>query len=82
MKKLICLAVPVLSQEFDILIPDFLEIDVLVSIIAEAVENLSEHLYTPSGHEILCSAEMNKPLSGRSTLADYSIENGAKLILL
>ena len=82
MKQLVSLSVPAISQDFDILIPNDLEIIKVIPLLSEAVEVLSNHMYISSGEEILCSPEKNLVLIGSATLSGYGIQHGEKLVLL
>lgn len=82
MKLLVNVHIPAISQEYDILVPDSLRIKTVVSLIANAVSDLSNHLYVVSGEECLCSAEKNILLRGNVTLKQYGIKNGDHLIMM
>ncbi len=82
MKILVNVYVPAIGERYDILVPDFLRIRSVTSLIANAVENLSDHLYVPSGEECLCSAEKNIMLRSTTTLETYGIRNGDHLIMM
>lgn len=82
MKILVNIYVPAILERYDILIPDSLKIKGVVSMIADAVENLSSHLYVSSGHESLCSVEKNITLRPNATLEQYGIQNGDHLVMI
>ncbi len=82
MKILINVSVPAIGEKYDILVPDFLRIRVVTSLIASTVESLSDHMYVPSGEECLCSAEKNILLRSNATLEKYGIQNGDHLIMM
>lgn len=82
MKILVNVTVPAVSQQYDILVPGSLRIRTIVSLIAETVESLSNHLYISSGEECLCSVEKNIILRADSTLNDYGIQSGDHLLLM
>lgn len=82
MKILVNVSVPAIGEKYDILIPDFLRNKSVTPLIAEAVENLSNHLYVASGKECLCSAEKNILLRSNATLEQYGIQNGDHLVLM
>lgn len=82
MKILVNVFVPAIGGKYDILVPDFLKVRTITSLVARAVVNLSDHKYTSSGEENLCSAEKNILLSSNVTLEKYGIQNGDHLILL
>ena len=82
MKILVNLYVPAIGEGYDILVPNFMKIRSVVSLIAGTVENLSDHLYVSSGEECLCSAEKNILLRPNATLEKYGIQNGDHLIMI
>jgi len=81
-KILVKVSVPAIGEEYDILIPDFLRIKSVIPLIAEAVENLSNHMYISSGAECLCSADKNILLRPNATLEQYGIQNGDHLVMM
>ena len=82
MKLLVNVHIPAISESYDILIPDTLRIKAVVTLIAGAVEDLSNHLYVASGEECLCSVEKNIMLRHNTTLEKYGISNGDHLVLI
>lgn len=82
MKILVNVSVPAIGEKYDILVPDFLRIRVVTSLIASTVESLSDHMYVSSGEECLCSAEKNILLRPNATLEKYGIQNGDHLVLM
>jgi len=82
MKILVNVYIPAISEKYDVLIPNNLRIKIVVSLIASTVEDLSDHLYTTSGDECLCSVEKNILLRHNATLDNYGIQNGDHLILM
>ena len=82
MKILVNVYVPAIGERYDVLIPDFLRVKNIISLVADTVKNLSNHLYTPSGEECLCSAEKGILLRENTTLEKYGIQNGDHLILI
>lgn len=82
MKILINVYVPAVGKKYDILVPQFLRIRNITALIAETVENLSNHFYVSSGAECLCSVEKNTILQQESTLDAYGIQNGEHLLLM
>jgi len=82
MKLLLNVSVPAISEKYDILVPTSLRIKSVAGLIAEAVEELSNHLYVASGEERLCSAEKEIFLRPNATLDKYGIKNGDHLILM
>lgn len=81
-KLLLTLEVASISQNFEILVPDFLKVKELVPLFVKVAEELSGNLYKSSGMEFLCSAVENTILDSNSTLEEYNIKNGDHLIML
>lgn len=82
MKILINLVVPAISGHYDVLIPDFLKIEDVISLVSEAIEELSDHLYTATGYEVLCLKEKSLILKQEGTLESYGVKNGEQIIML
>ena len=82
MKILINVSVPAIGEQYDILVPDNLRIRNVTLLIAETVENLSNHMYISSGGEHLCSADRNILLRPNATLEKYGIKNGDHLVMI
>lgn len=82
MKLLVNVYVPAISESYDVLIPESLRIKLVISLLSEAVERLSNHLYIASGSECLCSLEKNIMLRQGATLEKYGIGNGDHLIMM
>lgn len=82
MKLLVNVFVPAIGEKYDILVPDFLRIRSVTTLIASTVEQLSDHMYVPSGEECLCSAEKTILLRSNATLEKYGIQNGDHLIMM
>ena len=79
MKKiLVHVGVPVISGSYDILLP----VRELTPLIAQAVEDLSDHLYPISGGEFLCSGDKRLLLREDETLGSYCLQNGDSLLLI
>ena len=82
MKLLVNVHIPAISQKYDILVPRFLKIKTVTSLIANAVKDLSGNLYVVSGEECLCSVEKNIMLRPNTTLEQYGIQNGDHLVMM
>ncbi len=82
MKILVTVYVPSIMESFDILVPNFLRIRSVVALIAATVESLSNHRYISSGSECLCLAEKNIMLRHNTTLLQYGVRNGDRLIIM
>lgn len=79
MELLLNITVPAISESYDVLAPDFLTVSELIPLIANAVEDMSEHRYTSSGAEILCGD--GTVFASQHTLKHYSVANGDHLML-
>ena len=83
MKKiLVHVGVPVISGSYDILLPEDLPVRELTPLIAQAVEDLSDHLYPISGGEFLCSGDKRLLLREDETLGSSCLQNGDSLLLI
>ena len=82
MKILVSIYIPGISEKQDIWLPKSLRIGDAVSMIAKTIEELSNHRYSVSGEECLCSADKNLLLKKESTLEDYGIKNGDLLVMM
>ena len=80
-KVLVNLFVPSLDENFDIYIPKFLTVGEITPLIAQMMEELTQHRYMSSGQEIICSIEQNTVLHREYTLSDYSIKHGEHILL-
>lgn len=81
-KILINVFVPAIGERYDILVPEFLRIKNITTLIAESVEQLSDHIYIPSGEECLCDSNKKIILRSNTTLDKYGIQNGDHLVLM
>ena len=80
-KILITLVIPSVKEEFDVLVPDFLIIKELTALLAEAIADITQNMYTSSGHEVLCRKDPGMILNGGCTLQEYGVKNGEYLYL-
>lgn len=81
-KLLLTLEVASISQNFEVLVPDFLKVKELVPLFVKIAEELSGNLYKSSGMEFICSSVEDTILDSNSTLGEYNIKNGDHLIML
>lgn len=79
MDLLLNISVPTISENYDVLVPDFLEIEKLSSLIAKAVEEMSGQRYSASGKEVLCLD--GRILHPRFTLKQCAVANGDQIML-
>ena len=82
MKVLVNIFVPSISENYDVLVPDFLPVKEVIALIAEAVEYLSNRRYVSSKHELLCLVEQKLLLREDLTLRDYNVRNGDHLVIM
>ena len=82
MKILVNVYVPAIGEKYDVLVPNSLRVRNITHLIADTVEDLSDHLYVASGEECLCSMDKNILLRHNATLEKYGIQNGDHLILM
>ena len=80
-KILIDLYVPSLQVNYDMFVPDNLEIRELIMLIVSGLKNLSIGNYQTSEQEILCLLSPDKALHPGNTLRAYGIKDGDRLIL-
>lgn len=79
---MVSLDVPSLDEYVDLIVPDFLEVGVLIPLLVEAVREYSGGRYCPSCEEILCLKEKNIIFRWDCTLSQYDVGNGDHLILI
>ena len=82
MKLLVNIYVPAIAAGYDIRVPSSLRIRTITSLVAKTIEDLSNHLYSESGEECLCSVEKKILLRSNATLEMYGIKNGDHLLLI
>ena len=82
MKILVNVLVPSISEKFDLLVPDFLPIKEVATLIADAVEYLSNRRYISSREELLCLVEQKLLLREDLTLRDYNVRHGDHLVIM
>lgn len=82
MKILVTVSIPAISAQYDILVPNDLRIKTIASLIADSVEDLSDHKYISSGEECLCYKEKSIIMKNNSTLKRYGVQNGDHIIIM
>lgn len=80
-KILVTLIVPSIGEEFDVLIPGFLKIKEVKALLAEAVSDITQNMYVPSGGEILCRGNPRMILNMECTMMEYEVVHGECLYL-
>ena len=81
-KLLISLHVPALNEKFDLFVPAELAIVDLTPVIAKGVAGISNGRYIVTGMELLSGKDDQILFDPHKTLADYSVPDGAELMLL
>ncbi len=80
-KVCVIVETPAICREDDMLLPDYLPIEVLKKLIADAVKELSSGAFVPTGKELLCRRDDGSILHPDYTLGDYAVTNGMHLML-
>lgn len=80
-KVLITLIVPSVEEEFDVLIPEFLSIGEIIRLLTEAVSDITQNMYVPSGGEVLCRSNPVMLLNAEHVMAEYEVAHGERLYL-
>ena len=81
MKILTNIVIPAVSENYDVLVPDFLPVSEITPLVAKAVTEITNGRYVPSGCELLCWKEKETVLDGFKTLGFYGVQNGDHIIL-
>lgn len=81
-KILVHLEVPAIEKNYDILVPDDLEVQTLTPMLTEAIESLTNRHYVSSGQNMLCLREPDTLLLQNRTLSNYKVKNCDHLVLL
>lgn len=81
-KILVQLEVPSVETSYDVMLPDDMEIQVLIRVLTEAVESLTNRRYMSSGQSMLCLRNPDTLLMQNRTLYHYNIKNCDRLVLL
>lgn len=81
-KILICLEVPALQCQHEMLVPEEMQVKEMLPLLVRAVKDLSGGTYVSSGHEFLCARWQELLLDGDATLRASGIGNGDHLLLL
>ena len=80
-KVCVILETPAIDREDDMMLPDYLSIELLQKLIGDAVKELSSGAFEPTGKELLCRREDGIILNPRYTLADYQVTDGMHLMM-
>ena len=80
-KICVILEFPALKTEYDLLLPDYLQISSLTALISSTVNELTNGAFVPTGKELLCRRDDGSILHPDYTLGDYAVTNGMHLML-
>jgi hypothetical protein len=80
-KVCVIVQTPAIGREDDMLLPDYLPIGQLKKLIGDAIKELSNGAFVPTGQELLCRREDGIILHPRYTLGDYGTTDGMHLML-
>ena len=81
-KCLIHLRVPSIRREYDVWMPQDVQIRTVCQVLADGIREMSEGLYCCSDKEMLIKPENEWLLNPEKCLMDYDIADGDELILL
>ena len=79
-KVLVIVDVPVLHNQYEMMLPVFMQIGTLIFCITNAIEQLTEGFFGSSGQEFLSTQSVI--LDDTKTLIDYNVMNGDHLYLI
>ena len=80
-KKLVNFEIPALGEDYDIFVPEFLKVEVVLQMLIKAATELTEGRYVSSGCELLCIKESGMIMRSDEQLSSYCIRNGDHLAL-
>ena len=80
-KVLVCVLVPSLNEKFDISIPKYMAIELVIQLLVKALCGITNSNYSSSGAELLCWKEKEIVLNGKKNFSEYGIRNGDILYL-
>ena len=81
-KILVKVIAPAVGESYDLFVPLDVEIGQLTAIIAKGVADLSSGKYVASGSELLSRLTPECLLNPAYTLRQYSVPDGAELMIL
>ena len=81
-KVLVNIYIPVISAEYDVLIPIQSQIFEVTELIIKAIYELSEKRFIPTEDTVLSYRENGEIIDTNSTVYDLGISNGVKLMLI
>ncbi len=81
-KVCVIIETPALKREDDFLLPDYLPIKTVKTLVSDIVKELSSGAFVPTGRELLCKKEDGIIMHPDYTLSDYEVTNGMHLMLI
>ena len=81
-KILVNLFVPSVQKNFDLFIPQDVEIGKLTEALKSGVAYMCPARFMPSGNEVMLVRNLSQPLDPGRQLCEYGVRNGTQLILL
>lgn len=83
MKKiLIRLIVPALGEQYEVLVPGFLQVNKASELISNSLAELTNHRFVPAECQLLCMENRGGALDFSSTLWECGIQDGDKIYLI
>ena len=79
---LVHLSVPAVSIELDAFIPKSIGVDDATTLLVEAAESYSHGYFKASGREVICVERLDSTLLPGTSIAQYRLENGDRLVLI
>ncbi|MBQ3356043.1 MAG: hypothetical protein IJG45_02870 [Oscillospiraceae bacterium] len=81
-KIMIHITIPAIQVELDAFVPPDVEISRLTETMVEGIRELSNGRFGISGKELLMSQGPELLLNPQSTLEQYNLQDGARLVLI
>lgn len=81
-KVLVKLYVPIIGEQYDILIPLNRKIQNVIKLLIKAVNDLSNGNYKPNKMPILYDKDTAKPYDLNESVREAKIKNGTEIILI
>ena len=81
-KAQVIIFVPMIDEEYELLIPYNKKVGNVVKLIVKAVSDLSDNAFPLKNNAILYNQDSGQPYNYDLTVKDCGIKNGTKLILM
>ncbi len=82
MKVLVNVYVPAINEKLDVLVPDWLSVAEVVSLLVKNVQFVSNNRYIATGQEQLCKKETNTVFHPSCCFFEYLPKNGDEFVLI